>query len=170
MFEKILADEKPSVASRIRSSKAKSSRNTYHHTLISELLKSGENETLALEDLVASWAILSKPEAVAEALGDRVDVKSWSENYPDRIRDDENIITVLHHMIDRRMISVSKDLKVTLLDGVFHEDAQMDASMAMEAVTVLHQTKPQSFCFAFDKFIPADFLVAARRGDFVYAA
>ena len=173
MFEKILADENPSVASHVRSNKAKSSRNTYHYTLISELLKSGENKTCSLEELVASWAILSKPEAVAEALGDRGNVKSWTENYPDRIRDDESIITALHHMIDRRMISVSKDLKVTLRDDCLankDKDAQMDAAMAMEAVTVLHQTKPQSFCFSFDKFIPADFLIAARRGDFAYAA
>ena len=113
---------------------------------------------------------MSKPETVAETLGNRDDVKSWKENYPDKIKDDESIITALRYMIDRSMISISKDLKVTLRNGVFHKDAQMDAAMAMEAVTILHQTKPQSFCFAFDKFIPTDFLTAAQRGDFAYAA
>lgn len=154
----------------IRSTREKSSRNTYHQMLISELLRSGENSTRSLEDLVAYWAILNKPQAVAEALENRADVKSWIENYPDMIKDDESIITALHHMIERRMISISKDLKVTLREGIFHKDAQMDAAMAIDAVTVLHQTKPQCFCFAFDKFIPADFLTAARRGDFAYAA
>ncbi|MBO7330133.1 MAG: DEAD/DEAH box helicase family protein [Lentisphaeria bacterium] len=159
--------------SHIRSNKAKSSRNTYHQTLISELLKSGENNTRSLEDLVACWAVLSKPEAVAEALGNRDDVKSWKENYPDKIKDDESIITALRYMIDRSMISISKDLKVSLRDDCLtnkSNDVKMDAAMAMEAVTILHQTKPQSFCFAFDKFISADFLTAARRGDFAYAA
>lgn len=91
-------------------------------------------------------------------------------NYPDKIKDDESIITALRYMIDRSMISISKDLKVTLRNGIFHKDAQMDAAMSTEAVTILHQTKPQSFCFAFDKFISADFLTAARRGDFAHAA
>ena len=170
MFEKILKDDNISAVSYIRSNKAKSSRNTYHQTLISELLKSGENNTRSLEDLVACWAVLSKPESVAEALGNRDDVKSWKGNYPDKIKDDESIITALRYMIDRSMISISKDLKVTLRNGIFHKDAQMDAAMSTEAVTILHQTKPQSFCFAFDKFISADFLTAARRGDFAHAA
>ena len=141
--------------------------------MISELLKSGENNTRSLEELVACWAVLSKPENVAETLGNRDDVKSWKENYPDKIKDDESIITALRYMIDRSMISISKDLKVSLRNDCLtnkSNDVKMDAAMAMEAVTILHQTKPQSFCFAFDKFISGDFLTAARRGDFAYAA
>ena len=86
--------------------------------MISELLKSGENNTRSLEELVACRAVLSKPETVAETLGNRDDVKSWKGNYPDKIKDDESIITALHYMIDRSMISISKDLKVTLRNGV----------------------------------------------------
>ena len=173
MFEKILVTENNSVTFSSRSTKRKSSRNTYHQILISELLKSGENCTRSLEDLVAYWAILTKPKSVAEVLGDRTDVKSWIENYPDMIKGDESIIVALRYMINRRMISVSKDLKVSLRNDCLvnrDEDVQMDASMAIEAVTILHQTQPESFCFAFDKFISADFLAAAQRGDFSYAA
>ena len=173
MFKKILVTENNSVTFSSRSTKRKSSRNTYHQILISELLKSGENCTRSLEDLVAYWAILTKPKSVAEVLGDRTDVKSWIENYPDMIKGDESIIVALRYMINRRMISVSKDLKVSLRNDCLvnrDEDVQMDASMAIEAVTILHQTQPESFCFAFDKFISADFLAAAQRGDFSYAA
>ena len=130
-------------------------------------MKTGDDNTLSLEELVAGWAILNKPEAVAEALPDRADIKSWLGNYPDWIKDSEAIMPVLRGMIERHMISIGKDLKVTLInDFCGSDDVKMDSKYAIEAIRLLHAVQPKHFCFqTFNSFIPVDFLNAAKKGD-----
>ena len=174
MFVKILVEDKSPGAFHVRSAKKMVSRNTYHQLLIAHLLRSAENQTLPLEDLVACWAVLTKPEAIGEALPDRPDVRSWLKNYPDKIQTRDRIMTVLHNMIDRSMIAVGRDLKVSLFPdnaGPVSENIMQDASLALEAVRLLHSAQPESFCFAyFSQHVPKEFLDEAKKGKFTYAA
>ena len=168
LFEE-LAKEMPV---HVRSSKPMQSRPVYHMALLAEMLKTGDGNTLSLEELVAGWAILNKAEAVAEALPDRADIKSWLGNYPDWIKDSEAMVPVLRGMIERHMISIGKDLKVTLInDFCGSDDVKMDSKYAIEAIRLLHAVHPKHFCFqTFNSFIPVDFLNAAKKGEFAYAA
>ena len=174
MFDKILVEDKAPGAFHVRSAKKMVSRNTYYQLLIAHLLRSAKNQTLPLEDLVACWAVLTKPEAIGEALPDRHDVRSWLKNYPDKIQTRDRIMTVLHNMIDRSMIAVDKDLNVSLFPenaGPVSENIKQDASLALEAVRLLHSAQPESFCFAyFSQHVPKEFLDEAKKGKFTYAA
>ena len=170
MFEELSKDVEKTP---LRSAKPRGSRSLYHISLISELLKTSKSRTMSLEDLVACWALLSKPEEIENALPDRSDVKSWRENYPDKIQANEHIVAVLRNMIDRKMISINRDLQVRLIGDELPDvkDVQMDAEFALEAIKILHAVKPKCFCFSYySKVISVDFLEAARRGDFENAA
>ena len=82
------------------------------------------------------------------------------------------MVPVLRGMIERHMISIGKDLKVTLInDFCGSDDVKMDSKYAIEAIRLLHAVQPKHFCFqTFNSFIPVDFLNAAKKGEFAYAA
>ena len=102
-------------------------------------------------------------------------------NYPDAVKEHEDLLQTLMHMIERHEISVSKDLQVTLLENTdILEDASMDAHYAMTAIAEIRRAAPgmsddrsaNRWLQFFSDFRSqhADFIASAESGEYDYVA
>lgn len=163
-----------------RSDKPKRSRKFYLQTLVEAITGQMTNKTISLEDLVSTWSILREPNSISEALPNDEAVQDWASRYPDAIADNENLLNTLMQMIDRREISISKDLTVHLLEEVeMDPNVVMDANYAWQAIQSIRDNAPKipkapinRFIHVFEEFKQAnpDFMKSAAEGEYTHAA